>query len=189
MSALVCPGCQGSVAPSLGRKPRKWCSETCRVRAAERASGNTYRVIVSAVSFPTCATCSRVFSARAGGRRKRATCSDDCYRQWRAAVQREVHRNLSPAQAQARLARKAKRRALTVGANAEVFTYAEVFERDAWVCGLCDEPVDRDRKHPDPMCASLDHVVPLAMGGHHVLANVQCAHLVCNIRKGARAVA
>lgn len=143
-----------------------------------------------AVSFPACLICGAVFSARAGGARyKRATCSDDCFRLWRNEVARQRHATRSPKQAQARLDRKARRRALTKGATAEPFTYVEVFDRDGWMCGLCDEPVDRELKHPDPMCASLDHVVPLSIGGHHVLSNVQCAHLVCNIRKGARFVA
>lgn len=63
---------------------------------------------------------------------------------------------------------------------------AAVFRRSAWVCQLCQEPVDRLRKFPDPGSASLDHVVPLSRGGHHVLANCQLAHLGCNSSKGAR---
>lgn len=79
-----------------------------------------------------------------------------------------------------------RRDALKRGAaQAEAFEYAEVYERDGWVCGLCGDPVDRELVWPDPMSASLDHVVPLSKGGAHTRENSQCAHLVCNVRKGA----
>lgn len=39
------------------------------------------------------------------------------------------------------------------------------------------------------MSASLDHREPLALGGAHTYDNSQCAHLVCNERKGARLAA
>lgn len=53
-------------------------------------------------------------------------------------------------------------------------------------CGICTEPIDRAVKHPDPMSPSIDHVVPLSLGGPHKQTNLQWAHLACNIRKGAR---
>ena len=65
----------------------------------------------------------------------------------------------------------------------EKFLNVEVFERDDWLCGLCGEPVDKDLAWPDPMSASLDHIIPLSRGGAHTLDNVQLAHLACNIRK------
>jgi 5-methylcytosine-specific restriction endonuclease McrA len=32
---------------------------------------------------------------------------------------------------------------------------------------------------------SLDHVIPLSLGGDHSMANTQAAHLDCNTRKQA----
>ncbi|BCJ41662.1 hypothetical protein GCM10010168_53400 [Actinoplanes ianthinogenes] len=82
------------------------------------------------------------------------------------------------------------RRALQRGASeAEPVVRAVVFERDAWTCGLCDEPINPDLRFPDRWSASIDHVVPLARGGSHTLDNLQAAHLTCNTSKGARAVA
>ena len=81
------------------------------------------------------------------------------------------------------------RRALKAGSSSgEPFANSDVFERDGWVCGLCSEPVSPDVAYPDPLSASLDHVVPLSLGGAHSLENVQLAHLSCNVRKGARVV-
>lgn len=59
----------------------------------------------------------------------------------------------------------------------------KVFERDSWTCRICFEPVSRTAKVPDPLAPTLDHAVPLSLGGEHVYHNVQCAHFGCNSRK------
>jgi 5-methylcytosine-specific restriction endonuclease McrA len=61
-----------------------------------------------------------------------------------------------------------------------------VFDRDDWVCGICNAPVDPELQYPDPMSASLDHVAPLSLGGDHTEANTRCSHLRCNVRRGNR---
>ncbi|WP_183407726.1 HNH endonuclease [Nocardioides marmoriginsengisoli] len=80
-----------------------------------------------------------------------------------------------------------RRRAIKKGATVEKFSHVEVFERDNWTCGICSELVDREARWPEPLSVSLDHIIPLALGGDHSRANTQCAHLACNVRKGARA--
>lgn len=93
----------------------------------------------------------------------------------------------SPAWSPKRAARWKARNALTMGAAAaEVFEYREIFERDSWMCGICETPVDPGLAWPDPMSVSLDHIVPLSLGGAHSRENARCTHLVCNVRKGAR---
>jgi 5-methylcytosine-specific restriction endonuclease McrA len=46
--------------------------------------------------------------------------------------------------------------------------------------------VQRTERVPHPLAPTLDHIVPLARGGHHTRDNTQCAHFSCNTRKGAR---
>ena len=70
--------------------------------------------------------------------------------------------------------------------SVEAIERAVVFERDGWLCGLCGGSVDKRLPWPDPMSPSLDHIVPLSLGGHHLYANVQLAHLRCNLVKGNR---
>lgn len=79
-----------------------------------------------------------------------------------------------------------RRRARMKGVVSEVVHLADVIERSGGMCGICDEPIDLDLRHPNPQSRSLDHIVPLARGGAHSLANCQLAHLRCNISKGAR---
>jgi HNH endonuclease len=74
-------------------------------------------------------------------------------------------------------------RARHYGVENEYINKREVFERDGWICGLCHEPVDREAPWPAWESPSLDHIVPLAVGGPHVSANVQCTHLGCNLLK------
>ena len=54
-------------------------------------------------------------------------------------------------------------------------------------CALCGGRVDFDRKFPDPMSPSIDHIIPVALGGHpSALDNMQLTHLGCNSSKGNR---
>lgn len=61
--------------------------------------------------------------------------------------------------------------------------------RDRWRCWLCGDSIDQNLPHPHPMSASIDHVTPKAKGGTDTEANIRIAHLICNERKGARAMA
>ena len=68
----------------------------------------------------------------------------------------------------------------------EQFSRQDIFVRDHWICGICETSVFRNKKAPHPKSPSLDHIIPLARGGTHTKANVQCACLGCNIRKGTK---
>jgi hypothetical protein len=69
------------------------------------------------------------------------------------------------------------------GVEYEPVDRRKVFARDRWRCGICHKPVDKSLKWPHPMSATLDHIVPMSMGGGHTYANTQCSHATCNIRK------
>lgn len=84
-----------------------------------------------------------------------------------------------------RQASQHKRRASLRSAEYESFDIRSIYERDGWVCGLCGEGISQDRQYPDPLSVSLDHIIPISRGGSHTKENVQAAHLVCNIKKGA----
>lgn len=79
-------------------------------------------------------------------------------------------------------------RARRYGVRYETVDARKVYARDGWRCGICHLKVDKHLAAPHFMSASLDHVVPLSLGGEHTYANTQCAHWICNTRKGALAV-
>ncbi|MCH8949668.1 MAG: HNH endonuclease [Chloroflexi bacterium] len=64
--------------------------------------------------------------------------------------------------------------------------YLDILERDGWHCQLCGLAISKVVKYPDPMSASLDHILPLTAGGHHIAANLQAAHMGCNAAKSNR---
>ena len=52
------------------------------------------------------------------------------------------------------------------------------------VCGICGQPIDKTLKYPDPMAPCVDHIIPIARGGHPSdLSNLQIAHWTCNRQK------
>lgn len=64
-------------------------------------------------------------------------------------------------------------------------TRRSIYERDGWVCQLCDGAISPDAtEHADR--ASLDHIVPQSRGGSHDPSNLRMAHVGCNARRGDR---
>lgn len=96
----------------------------------------------------------------------------------------ERHRDRANATARLRVAKRyALKLKRTVG---EIDTDA-LWATQGGACGICEVAIDPALRWPHPMSKSLDHIHPLARGGAHAQDNLQWAHLVCNIRKGAKA--
>lgn len=52
------------------------------------------------------------------------------------------------------------------------------------VCGICGQEIDPVFKYPHPLSKTVDHIIPVAKGGHPSdLANLQAAHRWCNRQK------
>lgn len=169
----VCAICHGKY---LGTKRRsKTCSEACkktykaryaRELAAVRRFRNPHPPLVTHQAVCDC--CGKIFDAN--GKRWRY-CSRKCFR---------AYKN------RANWKHDLKRRRLMVDAFVEMFDRQEIFVRDGWICQLCHEPIDQAARWPNQMSASVDHIIPITLGGEHSRANVQASHLICNIRKGGR---
>ena len=169
---LVCPYCQKQY--TAGRAPREGERNACRSNLCQKKR-NAERQLAWERKFKEE---HGYWSAR---RFKEDPLNKAKYSQMR---NREISvRERYPAQT---AARDAIRRSRVKSATVEIFDPEEVFERDGWICQICEEPVDKTLKHPDPMCKSLDHKTPLSRGGEHSRENSQLAHLVCNVQKGPR---
>ena len=133
-----------------------------------RAAARSYNAARYVEQVPTAGRCSQCGEPKWSKRaRLCANCRDERKRAKRHRISHE-------------------RRAAKYGVDAERFSPLEVFQRDKWRCHLCGKKVPRTATAPDPRAPSLDHVVPLALGGTHTRANVALAHLGCNIAKGTR---
>jgi len=52
-------------------------------------------------------------------------------------------------------------------------------------CAKCGKPLYPDLKWPHRWSTSIDHIIPLHLGGEPLdPANVQATHLTCNVREG-----
>lgn len=180
----LCSGCNTQMIGVDSR--RRWCRPGCR-------SSRNYRIKAEAArALKSCRFC--------GGdipKGRKSNCgSDDCLRlakneemrrYWKSYRER-TSESYHSRYAEKRSAYSAKRRAITRHAlsDGEIVTIGDVFDRDNGLCGLCGVSVDRSLSFPDSGSASLDHIVPLSLGGSHSLDNLQLSHLGCNCAKGNR---
>lgn len=57
------------------------------------------------------------------------------------------------------------------------------------VCGICGKPVDMSIKYPHPLAPCIDHIIPVAKGGHPSdIENLQLAHWTCNRQKSDKLI-
>ncbi len=167
--ALQCVVCNSDIS-YLKRGPgrfRKMCSDECRRLRNDRSK-----------EPKPCWTCGLPFFPRYGfasqvGDRN-AYCSVACRPQNDRRYTSETER---------KRAEDSRRRSRRYSAEYEEFEALEIFERDGWICKICDLPVDKAIQFPNHMSVSLDHIIPLAKGGGHTRSNTQCSHWICNSRK------
>lgn len=136
------------------------CSRSCKTARRNRLASEA-RQAAKAGTARACVVCGNPLPSSA--RADKRYCSDSCTRRARKHIGNAQRRMRVPDQMQA-------------------ISRADVYARDGWVCQLCGEAVDPEREYPDPLAASLDHVVPLSRGGTHESTNLQLAHLSCNAR-------
>lgn len=134
---------------------RKYCSDTCKAEKTKRDSR----------AVKECKVCGDVFVCT---RNSEIYCSVKCAK--------KVSRNI----------RKHKGRAKKYGSAYESVATEYVLARDGWVCQICgtDTPAELRGSYVDN-APEIDHIVPLALGGGHVLSNLQCSCRKCNAIKGA----
>jgi len=190
-----CPQCGATVEARPGRgRPRVFCDTNCRyayqaVQDAQKRVADRNKV---------CPACQIAFTGNTAAQR---FCSPKCRSvvhraqtlRTRACIDCNADLSGTPSKVrckQCAVVHRKKRaqgqrheRRLKAGARSERFKPIAIFERDGWICQLCQEPVDPERIFPDQLSASLDHKVPLSLGGDHTAANSQLAHLACNIRR------
>lgn len=160
----VCAICGGLF--DAGSAKAKYCSKRCS-RAANRARESAR----GQCSTPGCDK----------GLRARGLCATHYNATYHKGSQRKYD---DPEKRRVWLRRRTQwRRALTRDPSADLIDRDEIGERDGWRCGICRRKVDSTLAYPHPRSPSLDHIVPLSLGGRHVRENVRIAHLSCNVRR------
>lgn len=142
-------------------------SSWCRPCSA-KAKRDKYAPIAVPLPLVFCVECGTKYSPT---RRTNITCSDKCSKQRKTRFNRQGEMT---------------RRALLTASYVELVDSETVYQRDAWICQLCHDPIDSELVWPNSKSPSVDHVVPLNRGGEHSYKNCQAAHLGCNAGKQDR---
>ena len=58
--------------------------------------------------------------------------------------------------------------------------YEALYKKDHGVCQICGLPVHPEKGVDNNWDGTIDHIVPLSLGGDHMLSNCQLAHRICN---------
>jgi 5-methylcytosine-specific restriction endonuclease McrA len=70
-----------------------------------------------------------------------------------------------------------RRQAKILGSTVEKVDYSAILKRDNSICHICGKKVRKNE-------LSFDHLIPIALGGPHVINNIRVAHRSCNCRRG-----
>lgn len=131
-----------------------------------------------------CRSCERTFVAR---QRNRVLCGrDECKKRegQRAALATYHRRYASLGRVPDSFLRNAHIRRQRLADNGpfdETITIDWLIARDYGLCQLCGQCVTTGRNKP-----TIDHIIPVSLGGAHIKSNVQLACWLCNASKGAR---
>ena len=193
----TCEVCDTEYRPTYGAQ--RTCGRACGAELRRREGSYTEngrhcdlcgrpRDPHSHVAFMNCPVCKKLFVSHGN----RVSCSAECAR---TRTNRKISDSImaryhsDPAFRDRMLASVHLRRADRLGADVshDIRTkrdlVAYLVKRDKGRCGICRKPV---RAAKGPMRPSVDHIVPLAKGGTHELANLQLAHYRCNLSKNNR---
>ena len=163
--AKHCTQCETSFFPKTSRATL--CSRACSLASMRQVSRKRYLDKTAAqvpIEDRICIECNKAFTPSTLQRKK--FCSKSCS----LRKQRRIARSL-------RRARMAP--------NKESLDPFVVFWRDGWKCQICScaTPIQL-RGTIEANAPELDHVIPLALGGHHTYDNTQCLCRSCNQSKG-----
>jgi hypothetical protein len=170
----------------MSRKPDTACAGGCG-QLIWRGTGSTPRPVCRScrrkLAARTCEQCGRPFRPKKAQRPRpeapQRFCSPKC-----VADYRRVHEDPRTP----RVANSRRRRAIHA-ATWDGVKDTEILERDGWTCripGCESNPIPREIPYPHPLSASIDHIIPLSLGGTDTAGNKRASHLVCNVRRGNR---
>lgn len=147
----------------LTGRAKRFCSKACRKEAARLDAKRAWKPVEPRPI--KCVVCEKTFHAKHN-------------RKYCKPCRRMVNR-LRKATG------KTRRRARIADALIESFNNHEVMQRDGWRCQICGRKILKSKQAPHPRSATIDHIIPLSLGGEHSLRNVQAACRLCNSLKSA----
>lgn len=112
-------------------------------------------------------------------------CSKSCTTAWKNGARPPYERPVVTGMA--RKVALARERRLRHAQTWDGITDEEILERDGWRCqipGCKRRPIRKDLKYPHLRSKSIDHIIPLSLGGDDTAVNKRAAHFGCNVARG-----
>lgn len=164
----------------IGIKTSAYCSSECRKHSdCRKARARAESKHISEIKPTVCKNCGNEFMPQYGNK-LRKFCSNKCG----IAYARKQYRKKHP---EKKSEERHRRRARLHGSKMTPIDISAIYQRDNWVCQICGKRVNPNNKYPHPLSPSLDHIIPLSIGGTHEPRNVQLAHFRCNSLKSDNA--
>lgn len=180
----VCEYCGG--AYQTHTSIARYCSSTCGVRDkagwsksrevilwtrphTQKTTAAPLNILPNTWTYTTgnCSICGEAFVSK----HMDVTCSNECQKEHeRERKHRAAHR----------------RRARKKNAFVSNVSRKKTFERDGYRCHICKAKTNPKGKAPNPRAPTLDHIIPLNLGGTHEPSNVATACFMCNCIKSDR---
>jgi hypothetical protein len=117
-------------------------------------------------------------------------CSKSCAQTWRNLGRPSVPLPARPPDYErSRQLAKSRARHLRHAQTWDGITDEEILDRDGWRCqipGCRRRPIRKDLKSPHLRSKSVDHIIPLSLGGDDTAVNKRAAHLGCNMARSNR---
>lgn len=101
-----------------------------------------------------------------------------CYHNYKVSTDEEFRHKMNM--------RNHRRRANKLKVESSKYTKEEVIERNGGICHICGKQIDLTLKSPHKKSFSIDHIIPVSLGGNDTLDNVLPAHRNCNSSKGTK---
>lgn len=114
-------------------------------------------------------------------------CSKSCKTAWQNGARPPYTRRSDIGDAMMRKKARCRARLLRHAQTWDGITDEEILERDGWRCqipGCKRRPIRKDVRYPHPRSKSIDHIVPLSLGGDDTAVNKRASHLGCNLARG-----
>lgn len=154
---------------------KKYCCKDCLYQANLKQKRDEW-----AESFVPkkiiCKECGTEFITECGAPRS-VFCCDTCANRHMRRIEHNTSRH------QAFSAECNRKREKIIKAAPEPVQYKKIYARDKGICQICGLPVSKDKFIDASWGGSIDHIVPLSVGGKHEMSNCQLAHRLCNSLK------
>lgn len=160
-----------------------YCSKKCYGVAVGNRTRGTVIDLAGKYVNRLCPTCGTIFT---NNNLSVKYCSHECFTKTRKGVSRSTDDEKLKLKKLRDSRHNHIKRARKRNCVSEKFDSIEIFKRDDWKCYLCGDKIDPKFKWPHPKSPSLDHIIPLSLGGNHLRTNTMATHLKCNLSKHTR---